>query len=142
MAEQFVIDASVVMGWCFEDEANPYTDEALESFARATALAPIIWPLEVSNVLVAAERRGRITAADAVRFLNLLRQLPIIVVEETATRVFGEILSLARQQGLSVYDPAHLDLAMRSGLPLATQDIVLQEAAVRWRVRVYREGGT
>jgi predicted nucleic acid-binding protein len=141
VAEQFVIDASVVMAWCFEDEANPYADEVLESFTRATALAPIIWPLEVSNVLVVAERRGRITAADAVRFLNLLRQLPIIVVEEAATRIFGEILALARQQGLSVYDAAYLDLAMRSGLPLATQDAVLREAAARCGVRIYRESG-
>lgn len=123
-----MIDASVVMAWCFEDEANPYADEVLESFTRTTALAPIIWPLEVSNVLVVAERRGRITAADTVRFLNLLRQLPIIVVEEAATRIFGEILSLARQQqqGLSAYDAAYMDLAMRSGLPLATQDAVLR----------------
>lgn len=137
-----MIDASVVMAWCFEDEANPYADEVLESFTRTTALAPIIWPLEVSNVLVVAERRGRITAADTVRFLNLLRQLPIIVVEEAATRIFGEILSLARQQqGLSAYDAAYMDLAMRSGLPLATQDAVLREAAVRCGVRIYRESG-
>lgn len=134
-----MIDASVVMAWCFEDEAGPYADEVLESFTRATALAPIIWPMEVSNVLVAAERRGRITAADAVRFLNLLRQLPIVVVEETAPRVFGEILSLARQQRLSVYDVMYLDLAMRSGLPLATQDILLREAAARCGVKIYLE---
>lgn len=140
MAEQFVIDASVVMAWCFEDEANPYADEVLESFTRATALAPIIWPLEVGNVLVMAERRERITAADVVRFLNLLRQLPIVVVEETAPRIFGEILPLARQQRLSVYDAMYLDLAMRSGLPLATQDAPLREAAVRCGVKIYLEG--
>lgn len=139
MAEQFVIDASVVMAWCFEDEANPYADEVLESFTRATAMAPIIWPLEVGNVLVVAERRGRITTADAVRFLSLLRQLPIVVMEETASRIFGEILSLARQQRPSVYDATYLDLAMRSGLPLATQDTVLREAAARCGVKVYLE---
>lgn len=137
MAEQFVIDASVVMAWYFEDEANPYADEVLESLARATALAPIIWPMEVGNALVGAERRKRITAADAVRFLNLLRQLPIIVMEETAPRIFGETPSLAREQGLSVYDAVYLDLAMRAGLPLATQDTALREAAVRCGVKVY-----
>ncbi|MGQ9501838.1 MAG: type II toxin-antitoxin system VapC family toxin [Anaerolineae bacterium] len=96
MAAQFVVDASVVMAWCFEDEANPYADGVLESFTKATALAPITWPLEVANALVVAERRGRITAAETVRFLNLLRELPIVVEEETTARIFGEIQALAR----------------------------------------------
>ncbi len=140
MGEQFVIDASVVMAWCFEDEASSYADAVLERFAEATALAPIIWPLEVGNALVVAERRGRITAAETVRFLSLLQQLPIAVEGETASRVFGEILALAREQRLSTYDAAYLDLAMRAGLPLATQDAALRQAAARCGVLVYLEG--
>ncbi|RMF31326.1 MAG: PIN domain-containing protein [Chloroflexi bacterium] len=140
MGEQFVIDASVVMAWCFEDEASLYADAVLERLAKATAIAPIIWPLEVGNVLVVAERRGRITAAETVRFLDLLRQLPIAVEGGTASRIFGEILALAREQRLSTYDAAYLDLAMRAGLPLATQDAALRQAAARCGVPVYLEG--
>ena len=140
MAERFVIDASVVMAWCFEDEAGPYADAVPERFAQAEAPAPIIWPLEVGNALVVAERRGRITPAETVRFLSLLRQLPIIVEGETPSRIFGEILSLAREQDLSTYDAACLDLAMRAGLPLATQDDALRRAAARCGVKVYLEG--
>jgi len=140
MAERFVIDASVVLAWCFEDEASPYADAVLERLAQAEALAPIIWPLEVGNALVVSERRGRITPAETVRFLNLLRQLPIIVEGETPPRMFGEILSLAREQGLSAYDAAYLDLAMRAGAPLATLDEALRQAARRCGVRVYLEG--
>ncbi len=139
MAGQFVLDASVVLAWCFEDEAGPYADAVLERFVEDIALAPIIWPLEVSNALVVAERRGRITMADAARFLNLLRQLPIAVEGETPSRIFGEILALAREHRLSTYDAAYLDLAMRSGLALATQDTALREAAVRCGVKVYLE---
>ncbi len=139
MAEQFVLDASVTLAWCFEDEAGPYADAVLERFTEATALAPIIWPLEVGNALVVAERRGRVTAADTARFLNLLRQLPIVVEGETASRLFGEILALAREHRLSTYDAAYLDLAMRSGLPLATQDTALREAAARCGVKAYLE---
>ncbi len=141
MAERFVIDASVVMAWCFEDEASPYADAVLDRFAQAEALAPIIWPLEVGNALVVAERRGRITPAETVRFLNLLRQLPIGVEGETATRILGEVLSLARQQRLSTYDAIYLDLAMRTGLPLATQDDGLRRAATQCGVKVYLEEG-
>ncbi len=142
MAEQFVLDASVVMGWCFEDEANLYANGVLESFARATALAPVIWPLEVGNALVVAERRGRIPAAETAHFLNLLRQLPIVVEGETTSRIFGEILALAREHQLSTYDASYLDLAMRSGLPLATQHAALREAAACCGVKVYLEEGT
>jgi predicted nucleic acid-binding protein len=51
--------------------------------------------------------------------------------------VFGEVLALAREQGLSVYDAAYLDLAMRLGLPLATQGKALREAAARCGVEIF-----
>jgi predicted nucleic acid-binding protein len=126
------------MAWCFEDESGPYADAVLESFSQSMALTPAIWPLEVGNMLVVAERRGRLTKADSVRFLNLLRQLPIVVEPETARRMFGEILALAREQNISTYDASYLDLAMRSGLPLATQDAALGETAGRCSVAVYQ----
>ena len=133
----FVIDTSVTMAWCFRDETSLYADAVLESLAGFAALAPPVWPLEVGNVLVVAERRGRLNKAGSVRFLSLLRQLPITVAQETPRRTFGEILALAREQSLSTYDASYLDLAMRNGLPLATQDTRLEEAARRCSVPVY-----
>jgi len=133
----FVLDASVTLAWCFEDEASPYADAVLDSLADVTALAPAVWPLEISNVLAVGERRKRIDKAGSVRFVSLITQLPIIVEPESPQRVFSEVLALAREQGLSTYDASYLDMAMRYGIPLATQDSRLQEAARQAGVILY-----
>jgi len=135
--EDFVLDASVTMAWCFEDEANAYADAVLDSLASVTALAPAIWPLEISNVLAVAERRKRIDKAGSIRFISLLMQLPVIVGPESPQRVFAEILALAREHDLSTYDASYLDLAMRYGVALATQDGRLQKAARQAGVQLY-----
>lgn len=125
----FVLDASVALSWCFEDEADPAGDAVLRRLANGKAAVPGIWPLEIANVLLAAERRRRITPAESARFLALLEALPIEVDAHTAARASREILLLARAHGLSSYDAAYLDLAARSGLPLATRDAALNAAA-------------
>ncbi len=131
---RFVVDNSVVMSWCFRDAGDGYADAVLERLAEDEALVPAIWPLEVANVLVAAERRGRLSVADSTHFLRLLGDLPLHVLPETPGRVTGEILALARETGLSAYDASYLDLAMREGVPLATRDTALQRAAEQVKV--------
>ena len=132
-----VLDASVTLAWAFEDEENGYPDFVLESLAQANACVPIIWPLEVGNALLVAERRGRLNQAATVQFLALLWQLPIVVEPERPERLLGEILSLAREQGLSTYDATYLHLAMRHGFPLATADELLRQAATRAGVPLF-----
>jgi predicted nucleic acid-binding protein len=135
MARRFVVDTSVVMAWCFKDEGTPYADRVLESLTAASALVPPIWPLEVVNVLLAAERRKRLTEADSLRFITLLNQLPIRVELPSSTEsLMIRILPMARKYGLSSYDASYLDLAMRNGLPLATLDKKLQAAATKAKV--------
>ncbi len=84
-----------------------------------------------------AERRRRLTRAEVENFLSLLQELPIQVEGDTILRVWGEILLLAREEGLSVYGAAYLNLAMRLGLPLATLDQALQKAARNCGVEVF-----
>lgn len=138
MSRRFVVDNSVVMAWCFEDEVSGYSNAVLERLADSQALAPAIWPLEVVNVLLVAQRKKRLTRGDAVRFIALLRSLPIIVEAETPGRVMGEIFNLAADANLSSYDASYLDLAMREGLPIATLDDALRKAARRYRVRILK----
>ena len=126
-----VLDCSVTMSWCFEDEASELGDRILDALQNQEAFVPSIWPLEVANVLVIAERRNRLKTADSARFLELVRSLPILIEEVSLPRATGAVLSLAREQDLSVYDAAYLDLAMRSGATLATTDKALAKAAGR-----------
>ena len=135
MAEQFVLDASIVMAWCFADEADAYADKVLDALITAKASVPSIWPFEIGNVLLVAERRKRLSEADSARFLALLWQLPIAVEPEPPQRMLREILALARGCKLSTYDASYLDLAMRYGLPLATNDEELRKAARKVRVQ-------
>ncbi|MBM4309519.1 MAG: type II toxin-antitoxin system VapC family toxin [Deltaproteobacteria bacterium] len=138
MPERFVVDNSVVMAWCFQDEADRYADGVLDMLVEGTALVPAIWPLEIGNVLVAAERKKRLSKADSARLLALLTNLPITIVQESPERMLTEIVALARLQQLSTYDATYLDLAMREDIPLATRDKALLAAARRCRVPVVK----
>ena len=134
MNDDFVVDNSVVMTWCFKDETSQYADHILDRLEDSTGFVPSIWPLEVSNVLLVAERKKRISEAGSIRFIALLSELPIIVEQEPPERMIKEIFSLARKHKLSSYDASYLDLAMRKGLPIATLDKNLLAAAKRSKV--------
>ena len=129
MENTFVVDNSVVMSWCFKDETNQYADAVLDKLSETTAIVPAIWPLEVVNVLLVAERRKRLKQADSVRFITLLSKLPIVVEHEWPEKMMTGLLALGRAKNLSSYDASYLDLAMRKDCPLATLDKKLMEAA-------------
>ncbi|HEV2278368.1 MAG TPA: type II toxin-antitoxin system VapC family toxin [Acidobacteriaceae bacterium] len=122
----FVLDVSVTAAWAFSDEVNPHAFAILSRMDKDHALVPPLWWFEVRNVLIVNERRKRITESATAAFLRRLAQLPIQVEslpQEPA------ILRLARAHGLSVYDAAYLELAMREGISLATEDAGLVRAA-------------
>jgi len=125
----FVLDASVTVAWCFEDQASGYADRILQRLRDQAAVVPHIWALEVTNALLASERKRRLRPADSARFLTLLHRLPIVLETEPSLREMGIVLSLAREQGLSAYDAAYLYMATTRGLPLATLDETLKRAA-------------
>ncbi len=131
-----VVDASVTLSWCFRDEKSDYATGILRLLADDTAVAPGQWPLEVANGLLAAERRGRLSAADVARVHAILTDLPVTLDALTLDEALGPVLDLARSQDLSAYDAAYLELAMREGLPLATQDGQLRNAAIRLGARL------
>lgn len=127
----FVIDASIALAWCFDDEATPGTRALLGRFADEQAEVPSLWHLELANALALSEQRRRITPARSAEFIALVGRLPIVVDEETPARALDAVLDLARSERLTAYDAAYLDLAMRRGLPLATKDRDLAKAAKR-----------
>jgi predicted nucleic acid-binding protein len=133
----FVLDVSIALSWCFSDEATPETWQLLERLEQESAIVPELWLLEVGNVLVNAERRGRITEARVTEFLELLAALDIEVDNETSLRAGREIVSLARSHRLTTYDAAYLELAMRLGLPLASKDDALRSVAKKLGATVF-----
>lgn len=132
----FVLDCSIAAAWLFEDEAAPATDALLRRLKRDGALVPGLWRLELGNVLAQAERSKRTDAMRIARWLERLEKLPIVVDPETGNRAFREILMLARQERLTTYDAAYLELAVRKAIPLATLDRALARAARRRGVAI------
>jgi predicted nucleic acid-binding protein len=124
----FILDTSITLAWFFEDEADAYAEAVEDSLASAVAFVPSLWHLEVANALVVGARRKRTTEAKVTHFLTLLSRLPITVDDETPARAWSDTLALARAHGLSAYDAAYLELALRRGLPLATLDNRLRDA--------------
>jgi predicted nucleic acid-binding protein len=130
MTPEFVLDGSLTMVWCFEDEASYETDEIQDWLAAgARAYVPTLWHLEIANVLWACERRKRIKEADSTRFLAVLAALNIVTDDQTEQQASQTTLALARRYDLSVYDAPYLELTMRLGLPLGSKDEPLRRAA-------------
>lgn len=124
-----VVDSSVTLTWCFEDEQTAASLALLEQVVEHGAVAPTVWPLEVLNALVMAERRKRVDAAQRQRLTGFLRDLPIALDAETAAQAWSATVQLAERHRLTVYDAAYLELAQRRGLPLASLDNELRAAA-------------
>lgn len=118
----FVLDCSVTMAWVFPDEASESTNTLRESLVKDSAVVPVLWRIEVGNVLLVATRRGRITEDDWPRIRDDLEALPIDIDPESCVRVLDSVLPIANEHDLSVYDAMYLELALRLGLPLATLD--------------------
>jgi predicted nucleic acid-binding protein len=120
---RFVVDASVVLTWCFPDEQSALAQRVARMFQHGeSAITPSFWPHEVLNALLVGEKRKRISRKLIRTFLKDLATLPIALQELPADAVFDRIQSLSREHGLTPYDAAYLDLAKVNGLPLATLD--------------------
>jgi predicted nucleic acid-binding protein len=130
MSAALVLDCSATLPWIFADEARPETDRLLDLLTAGTrSWVPALWHLELGNVLLGAQRRQRIDQAGVEGFLSRLAAYDIVVDAETMSRAWAKTLDLAQQHGLSTYDAAYLELALRRQLPLATLDRPLIAAA-------------
>jgi predicted nucleic acid-binding protein len=127
----------VALAWCFPEESNTGAEKLLDSLAGGSrAIIPSLWPFEVANALLTAERRKRVSMAQVTAILKKLALLPIAVDAVQVESVFGDVLAVARQGQLTEYDAAYLELALRESLPLATLDDQLRRAARNAGVRL------
>jgi predicted nucleic acid-binding protein len=135
----FILDASVAISWCFPGdpaENTPYSRTILKELASNDAVVPEVWPFEIANaIFVSFAKRKRITERQIQEYLNLLKALPVRVERQDLWVAVG-LESLARRLDIAAYDAAYIDLATRTGLPLATADEPLRKAALAQRVTV------
>ncbi|WP_297484171.1 type II toxin-antitoxin system VapC family toxin [Ferrovum sp.] len=136
----FVLDASVALLWLVP-ESNPagvdYAIATLKALKESQAVVPSLLALEVANVIAKIESKGVVTEADSQRFIALFGRLNLVTDQATAAHALGDTLNLARRYKLSSYDAAYLELALRTGLPLATLDADLVKAATTAGVPIF-----
>ncbi|MFO7694975.1 MAG: type II toxin-antitoxin system VapC family toxin [Vicinamibacterales bacterium] len=139
MTRAFVPDASVAVAWVHPAQATAETAAMLEGLADGTTLAvPVIWPMEVANALLVLVRRRKLADDQRCAALGWLSKLPVVVDHEGAALAFGTLSDLASAHGLSVYDAAYLELAMRRRLPLGCKDGPLRQTARRAGLALWR----
>lgn len=131
-----VLDASMTIAWLFDDERTDAAHEIMMRVVANGALVPSLWRLEVANMLRNAVRRGRCDDDFAERSLTRLGQFKLRIDDETDQHAWGATRELSQEQGLTVYDAAYLELALRKALPLASCDRELIEAAERRSVEI------
>ena len=105
-----------------------YSLAVLASLSEKHALVPMLWFYEVGNGLLMAYRRKRIALDQIDGFLMRLKALPIQAAQQTPAEIL-ELPALAQVRGLTNYDAAYLAVAKRFGVPLATTDRDLRNAA-------------
>jgi predicted nucleic acid-binding protein len=131
LSAAYVADASVALAWVLASQAVPATDKLLEGIAGGVSFAvPSIWPIEVANALLLMMRRRKISRDEYLRarvFVESFRAS----VDDMGMRTTAGIAELAEEHGLTVYDAAYLELAIRTQLPLASKDSDLNKAARR-----------
>ncbi|MGB9458422.1 MAG: type II toxin-antitoxin system VapC family toxin [Bryobacteraceae bacterium] len=124
-----VLDSSVTLAWVYSAEATVAVSDVFARVIESGAWVPALWRLEVANVLEMGVRKGRTDAAFRDAALADLALLPITVDAETDRHAWGATAKLAARYRLTLYDAAHLELARRRSLPLATLDPELRAAA-------------
>jgi len=124
----FVVDASIALTWCIDDEATVATDAILHRLLLEGGIAPAHWPLEMANALRLAAHRGLLDERDVERARSIVLGLPVVVLPVETSTALG-LVAIAETFDLSVYDAAYLDLAWVRGLGLATLDSSLARAS-------------
>lgn len=127
---RIVVDASIAVAWAARNQATALTDAAASIVVEEGALVPAHFEVEVVNSLMMLERRGNLAMTLVEQAMQDYAYLEIHVDRLPQGRVAETILPLAIRHSLTVYDAAYLELALRTGLPLATRDRDLTAAAI------------
>ena len=133
----FVLDAAVAAGWIVLALETAYTVGVLDRLARSNAAVPPSWAIDLTDLLRAADRKGRRTATGIDAALGDLRDFRIVIDTESPLRWWPGVLALSRARRLSVRKAAYLELARRLNLPLATEDPALTRHAAAAGVTIF-----
>ncbi len=132
-----VLDASIAIGWMVDTPAPRMAVRARHLLqSGTTGVVPDLWYYEVCNALMTAERRGRASVQVVSSHVTDIERLAAFL--EVSPTTPSALVAAARQSGLTVYDAAYFELALRRNLPLATLDGKVRAAAQRAGIELLR----
>jgi predicted nucleic acid-binding protein len=137
-----VLDNSINSRLLWPDSADPENNQyALHIIQQADHNAvfyvPTIWHYELTQVAYKLTKSGEITQADAQNYFNLIALLPIKTDLRSHGSCSASTFSLSLQYNLSIYDSAYLELSLRLGAPMASNDKGLKKAAHKAGVVIF-----
>lgn len=133
----YVIDCSIAISALFEDESEAIADRLVSDFSRFDAVAPSIWPLEVTNAFLMAVRRGRVPTAKMQEYIAEVEAYPIRILPVPMLSELRSVYNLASDFGLSAYDASYIHTARKLDLGIATLDDKLRNVATHLRIPVF-----
>jgi predicted nucleic acid-binding protein len=134
---EWVLDSSLALAWALPDEGSQRAETFLSKRSAAHSFwVPALWWYEISNALLMAQKRDRISEVDRVRLVALYGLLPLHTDASLHLEAVRRFQELALTYTLSAYDASYLELALRKGLPLATLDQKLENAAKKAGLKV------
>jgi predicted nucleic acid-binding protein len=125
-----VVDASVTISWCIADEANEHTDRLLLAASRRGIVVPVIWWLEVTNIMSLGRLRARVSQEDWDDFENTMAKFNVETDQFDSSRIVNDVARLSHDFRLTVCDACYLELAIRRKCPLMTGDRKLLGASI------------
>ncbi|MDP1736245.1 MAG: type II toxin-antitoxin system VapC family toxin [Caulobacter sp.] len=123
-----VVDACFVAALLTREDHSGFARERFQAFDDRDFAAPALICWEVANILWKKTRRGELNAADRDAMLDSFDELMIGMEGATPSQT-RRLLILSDSHGLTAYDAAYLELALRREADLATLDADLAEAA-------------
>jgi len=135
---KWVIDASCASLLFLQEKSAKKVEEFFEALdEEQEVLAPSIWWYELGNVVSNAVKTNRIEANDAAEIFELWELLPITNDHQQNIYTIHNIYKLSKKTGLTVYDAAYLESAIRNKAGLATFDRELQDAAKKISIKLF-----
>jgi predicted nucleic acid-binding protein len=131
-----VLDCSVALSWCLPGQGTPAADRLLEYVRLEGAVVPQIWHLEVSNIVGLKLRDGNLSEQAAQQGLGLLNTLDIATDRQLPPLDIATSIGNIIRFQLAAYDALYLELALRTGFPLATFDKAMIASARRYGITI------
>jgi predicted nucleic acid-binding protein len=142
-----VLDASVAGGWLFVHQSTPYKAAVADAIATSgrSVLVPALWHLEIANLIARRSMVYQLADEAVQKLVQTLGKLTIVTDEvhlsataKTKAWNLPDLVQTAMANKLTSYDALYLQLALRTGLPLATTDEALMQAAKRCGVQIFQ----